>query len=311
MLLTRRSLMAAAGASLLFGCEKSSKQSLVFADVSRMWWDANPIIALEQSRFADQPYNLSVFQVATGRESLDAVIAGNADLGMAAGIPLLFAAEARKTGNIQVLASISRADGLIGIVNHGPLNGQLPKEPIGLVPNTVAQYMLQLYARKIGRPLSASTKIVQLKPADLTIQYANGTINSFVFPEPYPSLAHEQAPQERKPTIIHPTGLYQMDFFIFTNKQALAAKASAINGFLSVLRQTSEWARAHPREAIEVVSQATGTPSRLFAHLWPRADLRVTGSRPYLRKALVQEASVAHSVGLTDQLVSMASLVPA
>jgi ABC-type nitrate/sulfonate/bicarbonate transport system substrate-binding protein len=307
MLISRRSLLAGAGAVLVAGCRRQQASSIVFADVSRIWWNANPIVAMQQNGFADQPFSLSAFEVATGRESLDAVNSGNADVGMAAGSVLLFAANAGAARNVKVLASIVRSDGLVGIVNDVPLNGGLPSAPIGFVPNTVSQYVLKLYSRSIGRPLPES--LVQARPGDLPIQFANGSIRSFVCWEPYPTLAQARASADHQPHIERPRGLFKMDFFLFANRQSHAAKADSIARFIGVLERASVWSRGNRDAAIRLVAQATGLEPRQFAPLWDFADLRINRDRNYLAGSLEREARVAHSINLTESLVDMSSLL--
>lgn len=310
MLISRRSLLLGASATLVAGCRERQQQSLVFADVSRIWWNANPIIALRRDRFAEQPFNLSAFEVATGRESLDAVNSGNADIGMAAGSVLLFAAAANAARNVRVLASIARSDGLVGIVNDAPLNGGLPNQPIGYVQSTVSQYVLQLYARSLGRTLPPTASLVQARPGDLPVQFTNGSIRSFVCWEPFPTLAAGQAQAASKPVHVErPRGLFQMDFFLFANRRSYATKAGAIDAFLSVLEETSRWASQNRDAAITTIAEATGLTTGQFSPLWDRADLRVNRDPAYLASSLRREAEVAHSISLTESLIDMAPLL--
>lgn len=298
-------LAAAAGLeSPLAGCGKSAR-TINFADVTRIWWNPDPAIAETQGYF--QAHNVAIrrFEVATGRESLDAVISGNADIGMAAGSPLLFAALAGRTARVKVTAAVSQSSGLVRIVSRAPGQNGLPPGPVGYVKNTVSEYQL----RRLFHGMPASADVVAAQPAELTPLLLNSSIASFICWEPYPSIALRNAKQTGLAVDIIPQEVpYQLVFYVFAGRAALQAKPAEIDRFHRALSQAAGWLAADRARAIAAVAQSIGVEPALFSDLWPEVDYRVQRDTAVLKKDLAAEASTAVEVGVTPSRVDLETL---
>ena len=81
---------------LLQGCSDTAKNIILFADASTVWWTAPTIIARTHDLFTKEGLTVRTFDVTDGLASKNAVVSGNADIGLVASTPLAIGASKKK-----------------------------------------------------------------------------------------------------------------------------------------------------------------------------------------------------------------------
>ena len=297
-------LSAATCANSIVACGAQNAQ-LTFADVTRVWWNPDPAIAGANNFYDAHHIGIKRSEYATGRECLDAVIAGNADLGVAAGSPLLFAALAGRTSVVKVVACISQSNDLIHIISHREQGASLPTGPVGYVKNTASEYAL----RRVFNGMPAAQDAVNVAPNQLAPLFANGALQSFICWEPYPAIALKTAQDQGIPAFVwSQSGLYNLSFFVFARRDRMADQATSINSFLDALQDAATWLAENRQRSQEAISRNMGIEQSLFERYWTSVDFQVRRSPDAIASLLAVEASTAFETGVTSTHVDLAAL---
>jgi sulfonate transport system substrate-binding protein len=199
--LSRRALMAGAGASVVASTlsvpalAKVMSATLAYGSTGYTW--ALTFLAEAMGTWKQNGVDLNVVDFPTGRESMQALLAGSADFSTSTDTPFIFAAlQGLKP---IVLVNYSRYSRDMKIVVN-KTSGIDPAKPatlkgkkIGTRVGTSGQYMLAKYLEMAGVTIKDVT-VIDLSPDDMTIATVRGDVDGFAWTGQAAALAEKQAP---------------------------------------------------------------------------------------------------------------------
>lgn len=164
-------------------------ETLRFAEAGKVWWASVPqIIADKRDLYGKEGLEIEKFDVNTGLASKNAVIQGNADVGVVSSTPL--AIGATKKEPIVVLGSYMGAQHLLAIISRK--TGSTPSipglaEPVGYVKGTISEFYFIEYLKKSGyvdKFKNNDITLAALRPAGIVPAFSAGSISTAVIWEP-------------------------------------------------------------------------------------------------------------------------------
>ena len=199
--LSRRALMLGAGASVVASSllsapafAKAMSSTLAYGSTGYTW--ALTFLAEAMGTWKQNDVDLNVVDFPTGRESMQALLAGSADFSTSTDTPFIFAAlQGLKP---IVLINYSRYSRDMKIVVN-KTSGIDPTKPatlkgkkIGTRVGTSGQYMLAKYLEMAGLTIKDVT-VVDLSPNDMTIATVRGDVDGFAWTGQAALVAEKQA----------------------------------------------------------------------------------------------------------------------
>ena len=199
--LSRRTLMIGAGASVAASVlsapaiAKMISATLAYGSTGYTW--ALTFLAEAMGTWKQNDVDLNVVDFPTGRESMQALLAGSADFSTSTDTPFVFAAlQGLKP---IVLVNYSRYSRDMKIVVN-KISGIDPTKPatlkgkkIGTRIGTSGQYMLAKYLEMAGLTMKDVT-MIDLSPNDMTIATVRGDVDGFAWTGQAAAVAEQQAP---------------------------------------------------------------------------------------------------------------------
>ncbi|MEK7509585.1 MAG: hypothetical protein AAB605_02630 [Patescibacteria group bacterium] len=173
--------------------KKAEIYTLRFAEGSGVWWsDTQSRLARERDLYAKHNLQVVSFSVATGLESKNAVVQGNADVGIVASAPLVNSAS--KNEEVIVLGSYMQSSELLSLVARERVYDRWWEQPIGYVPGTISEFYLFSYLKAKGLEdlyLSKKLNLVALTPSGIPTTFAKEDVGVAVIWEPFASQMKE------------------------------------------------------------------------------------------------------------------------
>lgn len=279
-----------AAAFLLFatlvGCSRT--EDIRVANVPQDWFNAPLTLAISGWPDGSRPANVSTFSLPSGLASKTAVMAGNAEIGLAS--PVVLLRDPAAAGKIKILGCYMRSGHVVGIATR---TGKV-EAPIGYVAGTISEVFLASYMLKEGRAedyFSGKIRKVPLTPPNTASAIsgpagAAGSVNSVVTWESHLSAA---AAETDKPVIRDPS-LYVVNVCLIANRAAYRDRQAAINSFAAQVAKASGLIMAKPDESRAEVEKATKKPAGALRAIWGQVDFRWVADQASLRNAIRTEA---------------------
>ena len=235
-------------------------------DVGTLEW-----IARDRGYFDTAGLDVEITGFATGREAIDAVKDGQADL--AAASEFVVATNSFARADFRILASICRYwnKGFIGRRDHGiEKPGDLKGKRIGFTSPSSAEHSLVVILALQGLTLNDVTP-VDLKPDQIVRQMADGTIDAAVTWEPH--IAAIQGQLGTNAVNLMPRSLE--NYLLIITDSGNAASQRAVGRLLRGLVMAEQWARANPAEAKLYMTTRFSLSPAYVETIWTRMQLEV------------------------------------
>jgi sulfonate transport system substrate-binding protein len=245
-LLNRRRLLAGAAASgiaLFAGARHASAQqmkaALAYGSTGYTW--AVTFVAEALQTWKAAAVDLSVLDFPTGRDSMQALLAGSADFSASTDTPFIFAALqglkpivlANYSRYSRDMKIVVRKDGVIDPMKSSSLKGKKIATRVG----TSGQYMLAKYLEMGGLSIKDIT-VIDLSPNDMTVATVRGDVDGFAWTTQAAILAEKQAPG--KTAVMTQEGLekyFQSHQLLLTSERVIRERpqlaAAAIKALLA------------------------------------------------------------------------------
>jgi NitT/TauT family transport system substrate-binding protein len=237
-------------------------------DVGALEW-----IALDKGFYSQTGLKVEIKGYATGKESVDALQSGQADVATAA--ELVVATRSFTEPNLRILADICRYwnKGLIARKDHGIATAaDLKGKKIGVTTTSSAEHNLMVFLALHGLTTD-DVQSVNLLPKQIIEQIGSGGIDAAITWEPHVSSIVK---------LLGDQGVQLMDrgteahLLILTREEALPAQSEAIRRLLKALLMAEDWVRANPKEAKDYIAQRFKLDLPYVEMLWPRMQLTVS-----------------------------------
>jgi ABC-type nitrate/sulfonate/bicarbonate transport system substrate-binding protein len=223
------------------------------------------IIAQAKGIFAKHGLEITVSNFTTGKQCLDTVLGGGADIATTAEAPVTAAAMAQQP--IAFVAGMEYSDLKTmtatgaGIKSSADLRGKR----IAFTAGTGSEVYTSVLLKAAGLTAKDVT-LVNLRPQEMLPAMSAGSIDAFDTWEPYVANAKKILGEGATP--IDTRGLYSETFNIVVTKPYLEANGALVGKFLSAIIEAETWLKEHPDDAISTVAQAVGMNRDELASIW-------------------------------------------
>jgi ABC-type nitrate/sulfonate/bicarbonate transport system substrate-binding protein len=280
-------------------CNRPGK--LTFALPAADWWTASPFLIDESgSFFRSQGLQLATVEVNSGLASKNAVVAGTADVGLAAATPLALAAA--KGEKIVILATYLRSSSIVGLLRpRESTANSLPPEPVAVVPSTISESYLYQYLTRIGQQdLMAQKKLQQLqqRPADIPGSLRSGSAKSAVIWEPFLSLSAEQGGY----VVDRSVSDFQVSLYLITRPEVYNRHRVEIDAFLKGVEDSCRFLRENSDVARRQMERHFNFRSDFLAPTWSGVQYGLSFNRASMTAELTREALTAKALGSIPEI---------
>lgn len=231
------------------------------------------IVAIEKGFFAEHGLSITQSNFTSGKQALNAVLGGGAQIATTAEAPTTAAAMAKLS--IAFLARMEYSDlktvvsASSGIAAPADLKGK----KLAFTAGTGSEvYTMALLAKAGLSP--DDVQLTNLRPQDMLPAMAAGDIDAYNTWEPH--VANGLKTLGDKVAQIDTAGVYSETFNIVVMKDYLAENPKLIDAFLRALIDAEGWMKDNREEAITVVAGAVGMERDDLAPIWDDYVFHVT-----------------------------------
>ena len=213
------------------------------------------IIAKAKGLFEKQGLDISVANFTSGKQCLDTVLGGGADIATTAEAPVTAAAMANQP--IAFVAGMEYSDlktmtaAKSGIKTRADLRGK----KIGFTAGTGSEVYTATLLKAAGLT-PADVTLVNLRPQEMLPAMAAGSIDAFDTWEPH--IANARKALGENAVLLDTKGLYSETFNIVVTRPYLDANGPLVQKILRALLDAEAFANANPDEAIATVADVVG-----------------------------------------------------
>ena len=250
--------------SLMFAAEASAEMS------ARLAQNVSPIsgmamIANDKGFFEKYGLDISVSNFTSGKQCLNAVIGGAAEIATTAEAPTTAAAMANQP--IAFLARMEMSDlkTLVSSTSGIQTKADLKGKKIAFTAGTGSEVYTMALLKSVGLTKD-DVSLVNLRPQDMLPALSAGSIDAYNTWEPH--VSNGKKAMGSKVAEIDTKGTYAETFNIVVMKDYLAKNPELVNSFLQALIDAEAWMTAHPEEAITIVAKTVGMKREDLANIW-------------------------------------------
>lgn len=242
----------------------------VAADKIRLAQNLSPIsgvtiIAKEKGFFDRQGLDVQVSNFTSGKQCLQTVLGGGADIATTAEAPTTAAAMAKEPIVFLARTEYSELKTLVaqkaGVTQLQDLKGKR----IAFTAGTGGEVYTHALLKRAGLT-EKDVKLVNLRPQDMASALASGSIDAFNTWEPHVSNARRVLGS--KIQLVDTRGTYSETFNIVLTRDFLDKHGDAVSRFLRALVEAETWLKANRKDAIAVVAKAVNLPEAELAAIW-------------------------------------------
>jgi len=250
-------------ASLFLAKESEAAEATMALNLSPISGIA--IVAQEKGMFEKNGLTITQSNFTSGKQALNAVLGGGAQIATTAEAPTTAAAMSKQP--IAFLARMEYSD-LKTLTATGAEIGtaeDLKGKRVAFTAGSGSEVYTMALLAKAGLSKS-DVKLVNLRPQDMLPALVSGSIDAYNTWEPHISNGAKTLAAEA--TQLDTSGVYSETFNIVVMQDYLKENPELINTFLTTLIESEAWMKANPEEAIEVVATAVGMPVDDLAAIW-------------------------------------------
>lgn len=223
------------------------------------------IIAKQQGFFEKYGLDVDVINTTSGRQALEAVLGGGADIATTAEAPTTAAAYAGQ--KIAFLARMEYSDLKTVTLASSSVSkvADLKGKRLGFAAGTGSEVYTWTLLRHAGLT-DKDVTLVNLRPQDMVAAAASGSIDAYDIFEPY--VANGKRVLGDKVRELDTKGIYSETFNIVTQQSYLAAHPVVAQNFLHALLDAETWIKANRVAAISRVAKDVGLTEAELTQIW-------------------------------------------
>jgi NitT/TauT family transport system substrate-binding protein len=223
------------------------------------------IIAQSKGYFKKHGLEISVSNFTSGKQCLNTVVGGGADIATTAESPTTAAAMAKQP--IAFLARMEYSDDetVVSVKSGIKTKADLKGKKIAYTAGTGAEIYTMTLLKQAGLTPKDVT-LVNLRPQDMLAALVAGSIDAMDTWEPHISNALKALGDKAKQ--LDTKGVYSETFNIVVMKPYLQKNEKLMEKFLAAMIDAEIWMKAHPKEAIATIAKAVGMKEKDLAAIW-------------------------------------------
>lgn len=223
------------------------------------------IVAQSKGYFKKHGLKISVSNFTSGKQCLNTVIGGGADIATTAESPVTAAAMAKQP--IAFLARMEYSDDETVVSTKSGIKtwADLKGKRIAYTAGTGSEIYTMTLLKKAGLTPKDVT-LVNLRPQDMLPALSAGSIDAMDTWEPHISNALKVL--GKKARQLDTKGVYSETFNIVVMKPYLKTHKKLMEKFLAAMIDAEAWMKAHPKQAIATVAKAVGMKDKDLAAIW-------------------------------------------
>jgi len=272
-----------------------------------------PLLILKSSgalerRLAPLQVQIRWAEFPSGPPLLEALNAGALELGVAGNAATVFAQGAADSQLIYLAAEVPNARGEAVLVPKDSKLTSLAELKGKTVAFTRASNAHYLLIRALERAHLGLNEIRQagLSPTDARAAFESGSVDAWVIWDPFYADAQLNLGAR---VLADASGLVDDSVFYVSTRPIAEKHSRLLQIVIDQIKKTDQWMQAHPREAAQQLSDATGLP----LNIWQTSISRhVYGVQPVNQKIIDAQQSIAdifYSLGLLPAKEKVASAV--
>lgn len=229
------------------------------------------LLAMERSMWKDQGLDVKVITFSTGRESLEALLGGQADFAVLTEYPATIAA--LRGQKFQILADMSRYTGLRAIASKKWMNltsfKDLDGKKVGTTLGTNAEYTTHVMLQEGG----AKAQVVNAAPADTVPALVRGDVQAAVmFPSLYAQARRLLGSDYQEVR----TKAYAGHTLLVATSAMVASRPADVEAFVKALLEADKAVAADPKlgQATVVAALKGVMTPETMAEMWPEYEYK-------------------------------------
>lgn len=265
-ILSRSRLLASAAllSSLLLASATATAADKVRLAINLSPISALPLIAQQKGFFTQQGVDVTILNFTSGRQALETVIGGGAEIATAAESPVTAATFANQKVVVLARMEYSELKTLVaapGITKPADLKGKR----IGYASGTGSEVYTHELLKKIGLA-KGDVILVNLRPQDMVAAAASGSIDAYNIWEPH--VANGRKALGAKATLLDLRDVYSETFNVVVTEAWARDNPRVAAAFLRALLDAERWLKANRDEAIALVGAAVNLKKDDLAAVW-------------------------------------------
>jgi sulfonate transport system substrate-binding protein len=258
----------------------------------------------------DLPYDITWTDFAAGPPLMEAINAGEIDLGGVGDTPPIFAQSA---GTPFKIVGSSRADdpdasALAVLVPEGSdveEVADLEGQRVAFTEGSAAHYFVIRALDEVGLTLD-DVEPVPLAPPDALAAFQGGNVDAWAVWDPFVALAEESGAE----TVVTGSGLVPGYSFQVAGTGALddPAVAEAIGDYLLRYRAAADWAIDHREQWSQLYAENTGLPSDVVENSFERFETRSVPITDEIITNQQEEADTFFEAGLIPEAIEVSQI---
>lgn len=223
------------------------------------------IVAKKKGFFEKHGLDITVSGFTSGKQCLNAVLGGAAQIATTAEAPTTAAAMAKQP--IAFLARMEYSDlkTLTAAGSKIASLGDLKGKKLAFTAGTGSEVYTVALLKKAGLTKEDVT-LTNLRPQDMLPALAAGDIDAYNTWEPH--ISNGLKTLGDKAVQLDTAGIYAETFNIVVMKDYLKENPELVSAFLKALLDAEAWMKANPEEAITVVAEVAGMKRDDLAAIW-------------------------------------------
>lgn len=223
------------------------------------------IVAKDQGFFEKNGLDVQVSNFTSGKQCLETVIGGGADIATTAEAPTTAAAMAKQP--IAFLARMEYSDLKTLTLKSSNINSlsDLKGKKIGFTAGTGGEVYTMKLLKEAG--LTADdVELVNLRPQEMLPALTSGSIDGYNTWEPH--VNNGEKTLSDKVQLLDTKGIYSETFNIVTMIDYLEANPEVAESFLQALIEAEKWMKDNPEEAITVIADTVEMEKEDLSAIW-------------------------------------------
>jgi len=259
-----RRLALAASAFLLLHAGTSFAAERVRLAINLAPVSALTLVAQQKGLFTKNGLDVAIANFSSGRQALETVLGGGADVATAAESPVTAATFANQKVALLSRIEYSQLKTLVAFPGYKKPS-DLKGKKLGYAAGTGSEVYTAELLKRIGLT-KADVTLVALRPQDMAAALASGGVDAYSIWEPH--IANGRKALGDKAQLIDLENVYAETMNIVVTEDYARKNPKVSAALLKSLIEAEQWLKANPNDAVTLVASAVGMKKEELAEIW-------------------------------------------